>query len=98
FVLGVLWAIESIDPAPYSLFELTVTMKDSAAVKDAVEAVLRRRRVPFELRSTSAGETCYEVKLPPAAHTDTVSDALMALGPAGAIHVKWDPKKDIKPS
>lgn len=96
FVLGVLWVIESIDPEPYSLFELTITAKDSARLKESIERVLRRRRVPFELRSTSTEEICYEVKLPLRTHTDTVSDALMSLDSARSVNVKWNPKKDTK--
>jgi uncharacterized membrane protein YhiD involved in acid resistance len=98
FVVAVLWVIESIDPEPYSLFELTVTAKDTASVRDLIEAVLRRRRIPFELRGTSAEEICYEVKLPLDGHTDAVSEALMGLKPAKEINVKWEPKKDTKKS
>jgi uncharacterized membrane protein YhiD involved in acid resistance len=99
FVLGVLWAIESIDPEPYLLFELTITAKDSTSLKESIEGVLRRRRIPFDLRSTSAEEICYEVKLPLATHTDRVSEALMNLKPgAQSVNVKWDRKKDAKPS
>ena len=61
------------------LFNLAITTKDSATMKESIEGVLRRRRIPFELRSTATEEICYEVKLPPAAHTDKVSDALMSL-------------------
>jgi hypothetical protein len=98
FVLVVLWVIESIDPEPYSLFELTITAKDTATVRDLIEDVLRRRRIPFELRGTSTEEICYEVKLPIDGHTDAVSEALMSLKPAQAINVKWEPKKDTKKS
>lgn len=96
FVLGVLLAVESIDPEPYQLFDLSITAKDSAGLKDAIESLLKRRRIPFELVSTSPGEICYEVKLPLDAHTEKVSDALMALGPAQAVDVKWEHKKDTK--
>ena len=98
FVLGVLWVIESIDPEPYLLFDLAITAKDSASLKDSIEGVLRRRRIPFELRSTSAEEICYEVKLPLDTHTDKVSDALMSLNPAQSVNVKWEHKKDAKSS
>jgi uncharacterized membrane protein YhiD involved in acid resistance len=94
FLLGVLLVIESIDPEPYSLFELAITAKQSAALKDSIEGVLKRRRIPFELRSTSEDGICYEVKLPLETHTDVVSDALMALGPPQSINVKWEPKKE----
>ena len=96
FVLGVLLVIESIDPEPYLLFDLAITAKDSASLKESIEGVLRRRRIPFELRSTSAEEICYEVKLPLDIHTDKVSDALMGLNPAQAVNVKWEHKKDTK--
>ncbi len=96
FVLGVLWVIESIDPEPYLLFDLAITAKDSASLKEAIEGVLRRRRIPFELRSTSPEEICYEVKLLLETHTDKVSDALMSLGPAQSVNVKWEQKKGTK--
>jgi hypothetical protein len=96
FVLGVLLVIESIDPEPFSLFELTITAKDTASLKESIEDVLRRRRIPFELRSTSTEEICYEVKLPLNAHTDQVSSALMSLKPAQSVNVKWAQKKETK--
>lgn len=98
FVLGVLWAIESIDPEPYLLFDLAVTAKDSAVMKGPIEGVLRRRRIPFELVSTSADTICYEVKLPLDTHTERVSDALMNLNPAQSVNVHWEHKKESKAS
>lgn len=98
FVLAVLWAIESIDPKPYLLFELTVTAKDSATLRTPIEETLRHRRIPFELRSTASGEICYEVKMPLSTHTDKVSAALMSLAPKNSINVTWERKKDTKPS
>ena len=96
FVLGVLWVIEAIDPEPFLLFDLTITAKDSASVKEAIEAVLRRRRIPFELRGTSVEGISYEVKLPLGAHTDRVSEALMSVNPAQSVNVKWEQKKETK--
>jgi uncharacterized membrane protein YhiD involved in acid resistance len=96
FVLVVLLIVESFDPAPHALFELAVSTKDAANLKDAIEGVLRRRHIPFELRSASAEEISYEVKLPLNLHTDTVSDALMSLHGAEQVNVKWEPKKPAK--
>ena len=96
FVLAVLVVVESIETEPYLLFDLTVTAKDSASLKEPIESVLRRRRIPFELRSTSEDETCYEVKLALGTHTDKASEALMALKSAQPINVKWEQKKDTK--
>jgi uncharacterized membrane protein YhiD involved in acid resistance len=97
FVLGVLWTIESIDAQPYLLFDLAITAKDSAGMKDQIEGVLLERRIPFDLRSTSEKEICYEVKLPLDTHTEAVSDALMGLKPPQEVNVKWEQKKDAKP-
>jgi len=96
FVLGVLLLIESIDPEPYLLFSLSIKAKDAASLKDPVEDSLKRRRIPYEMRSTSAEEICFEVKLPLDLHTDKVTDALMALDPARSVNVKWEQKKDAK--
>jgi len=96
FVLAVLLVIESIDPEPYVLFDVTIIVEDSARLKDAIESLLKRRRIPYELRSTSATEICFEVKLPLKTHTDTVTDALKSLSPARTVDVKWEQKKDPK--
>jgi uncharacterized membrane protein YhiD involved in acid resistance len=96
FVLGVLWMIESIDAEPYLLFDLAITAKDSATMKEPIEGVLRRRRIPFELVSTSVEKICYEVKMPLDLHTERVSDALMSLNAAQSVNVKWDHKKESK--
>ena len=57
FVFGAVWLLESFEPEPYSTFDLTVTVKDkerdSKDLKPGIEHVLRRYRIPFELRATS---------------------------------------------
>jgi Domain of unknown function (DUF4956)/MgtC family len=94
FVLGVLWVVESIEPEPQTVFDLKITMKDPANAKAAVEGVLRRFRVPFDLRSSSAEEIRYEVKVPVNRKTETVSEAIVALDPKQAIEVAWEKKKE----
>jgi len=96
FVLGVLLVIESIDPEPYSLFDLAITAKDSASLKALIEDALRHRRIPFELLGTSTEMISYEVKLPMDTNTEKVSKALMRLTPAQSINVKWERKKETK--
>jgi len=96
FVLAVLLVLESIETEPYLLFDLAITTKDSAALKESIEGVLRRRRIPFDLRSTSTEAICYEVKLPLGIHTDNVSEALIGLKRADLVNVKWEEKKEIK--
>jgi hypothetical protein len=86
--------VESIETEPYLLFDLEIAAKDSTGLKELVENVLHRRRIPFERRSTSSDAICYEVKLPLGTHTDKVSEALMALKTAQSVNVKWEEKKD----
>jgi uncharacterized membrane protein YhiD involved in acid resistance len=96
FVLVVLLIVESFDPAPHSLFDLAITTKDAASMKEAIEGVLRRREVLFELRGASEEEISYEVKLPLNLHTDKVSEALMSLNAKEPVNVKWEAKKPPK--
>jgi uncharacterized membrane protein YhiD involved in acid resistance len=96
FVLGVLWILESLEPEPYVVFDLTIATEDSASLKDAFEGVFRRRKIPFELRSTSDAEICYQLKMPLDIHTDSVSDALSSLSAERSISVKWEQMKDRK--
>lgn len=95
FVLGVLWAVESIEPEVFSRFELTVTAKEGAAeIRPLVEQTLRRFRVQFELRATSSDDISYEVQVPLNRNTETVTMALTRVAPQREIDVKWDKKKD----
>ena len=96
FVMGVLLAIESIDPAPYLLFDLTVTAEDSKGLKKAIERMLENRDVPYELASTHDDKITYEVKMPPDLHTDVISQALVRLAPTQHLNVKWEHRKDTK--
>jgi uncharacterized membrane protein YhiD involved in acid resistance len=96
FVLLVLLIVESFDPAPFSLFELAISTKDAANMKESIEGVLHRRDILFELRGASEEEISYEVKLPLNLHTDTVSEELMSLNAKEPVNVKWDAKKATK--
>ena len=95
FVLGVLWAVESLEPEPFTRFELTVSVKDSVAgLRPAIEQVLRRFRIRFELRGTSSDDVTYEVKVPLKRQTETVTMALNRVAPDREVDVRWDKKKD----
>jgi len=94
FVLGVLLVIESIDPAPYLLFQLAITTKDSTHLKKSIESLLHFREIPYELLSTSDDKITFEVKLPPTLHTDVISEALVRLEPTQQLDVKWEHKKE----
>jgi hypothetical protein len=93
FILGVLWVVESLEPERRKTFELKVTAADPAAIRAEVEALLRRNEVAYELRSAGPKELCYETKLPLAARTDRLSNAILLLQPGGETEVVWDEKK-----
>lgn len=94
FVLAVLWVLESIEPEPYSIFDLTVCMPAAADHREAIEQVLRRSRVNYELRGSSADDVKFEVKVPERTDLDRLSTAIAALDTKQTIDVTWDKKKD----
>jgi hypothetical protein len=93
FILGVLWVVESLEPERRKVFELTVTAGEPAAMRADVEAILRRHRVDYELRSAGPKDLVYQTELPLRVRTDRVSNAILRLQQPGAIEVAWDEKK-----
>jgi hypothetical protein len=93
FVLGVLWLVESFDH-PHTLFHLTITAKDPSSKRAAFEAVLHHYKTPFELRSTSPEDLCYEVKVPVGRNTDSISNAISAIDSKQSIDIKWEKQKE----
>jgi hypothetical protein len=58
-----------------------------------VEALLRRHKLGYELRSWSPEELVYAVDVPLAMKTDAVSTSLIGLSGADAVGVQWEEKK-----
>lgn len=94
FILVVLWAIESIEPNPFKVFNLKITSKESEKLQPRIEQLLRRHRATFELRASAPEEMTYEVKLPLQARTDALSNAIVRLDDASAV--EWEEKKKEK--
>lgn len=95
FIMGVLLIVESIEPEPFSNYELTIAAKEHAHdMKNGVEGLFHRLRIRFEIRTMSEDELCFEVKLPNRRSTEAVTRAIAALNPKAPIEVKWDKKKD----
>jgi hypothetical protein len=92
FILGVLWIVESLEPERRKTFELKVTAADPAAIRGDVEAILRRHKVSYELRTAGPKELVYEADLPLTARTDRISNAMLLLKP-NETEVTWDEKK-----
>lgn len=93
FILVLLWIVESLEPEPFKLFELKIVGPDPAALRDQIEATLKRYHVTYELRSTGPKEIHYETQLPFNTRTDRLSNALLTLERSGEMEVVWDEKK-----
>lgn len=96
FVLVVLWVIESFEPRARQLFTLHVQAKDPAALRGKIEHLLSSHRVPFQLRTASHEEVCYELQLPFNRSTDQLSNLILALDRGNATGVEWEEKKEKK--
>lgn len=93
FILAVLFVVESLEPERRKTFELKITAADPAAMRPQVEAILRRTKLKFELRSAGAKELVYETELPLSVRTDRIANAILLLQPGGETEVAWDEKK-----
>jgi MgtC family len=96
FILGVLWFVESLEPTARQLFTLRVAVKEAAKRRPGVERILSRHRIEYELRSSSAEELCYEVKVPLDREIDPISDAITALEDGDPLALQWEDKKAKK--
>jgi len=89
FLVIALWVIESFEPQTRT-FELSVKLGDkTAALQTQIEAVLRRFKAQFELRTMSEAEASYLVTTPSTLSTDRAAQALMGLDPEGKGAVEW---------
>ena len=75
------------------MFGLKVTTGDAETLRPAVEAVLRRFDITWELRSAGPKELVYEAQLPFPTRTDRVSNAILLLEGDGEKEVVWEDKK-----
>lgn len=93
FTLAVLWVIESVEPQLYKVLQLRIATPDPPRVRPEIERVLRRHHAEFELRMSNGSEVRYAVRLPIAAHTNTLSDGLLGLPADVATEFEWKPGK-----
>lgn len=92
FMLLVVWVIESFEPKTKKTFELHVRTKDSSALRPALENLLRRQEIRYELRTSSQDELSYAVDIPFDKRTDQISNAILRLDPSNETSVDWDEK------
>jgi uncharacterized membrane protein YhiD involved in acid resistance len=96
FLTGSLWIIEGFEPKT-RVFQLSVKLGDKTAeLRPRVEAILRRHKAEYELRSQSEEEVCYFVTAPFDLQTDRVSGALTSLVDKGQAAIEWDEKSKSK--
>ena len=93
FTLAVLWLLESLEPEAKKAFLLTIGSADPAALRPQVDALLRARKLRFELRASGPKEISYEVLLPQRVRTDRVANEILALAPDAKSAVTWEEKE-----
>ena len=97
FMVAALWVIESFEPHSHKHFMLKIkSEKDTDAMRDRFEKILGTYQLPFELRSASDDEVCYDLQVPIEIQTDDVSNRILQLDPEGHLAVEWEEKKNKK--
>jgi uncharacterized membrane protein YhiD involved in acid resistance len=96
FILGVVWLLESQEPESHKDFLLKVKAKDSSRLQEALETVLRRNGIRYELRTSSQDDLMYSVRLPLTKKTDRLTSAILALREKEEMAVEWSDKKPSK--
>jgi len=94
FLLALLWVLESKEVDLAAPFTLKVTTEDPAGLRRQVEALLRRHKLGFELRSWGQQELVYAVDVPLAMKTDELSTNLVGLSGKDKVGVEWGEKKN----
>lgn len=92
FLLGLLWILESKEPEASVPFVLKVSAEDAGKLRRALEGVLRRYGLEYELRALGTGELTYAVGVPLEHKIDTISQSIVGLR-QNAVNVEWDEKK-----
>ncbi len=92
FFLLVLGIVESLNEG-FKSFDLTIQADDVRSLKSAVETLLQRHAIEFELRTVSEKELVYAVRLPVASRTDRLSNAIHRLARGQAPSVGWQERK-----
>jgi uncharacterized membrane protein YhiD involved in acid resistance len=96
FIMLVLGAVESLEPEAARTYTLKVAAKELTQLRPKVEDILRRRRLKFEVRSTTEEEVSYEVKVPVDRQVGHVPDLVLDLDRERISAVEWEEKKSKK--
>jgi uncharacterized membrane protein YhiD involved in acid resistance len=94
FLIVALGIIESFEKG-VKTFDLTIKAGDQTDERrPKIEAILRRFKLPYDLRASADAEICYEVAVPLDLERDRVTDAILKLDPEGHAAVNWSEKKN----
>ena len=94
FIGCALWVIESFEPRLRG-FTLKIKAGDNTdALRPKIESILNRYQLPFELRTSSDEEVCYDVQVPFEIQTDRISNTILRLDREGHAAVEWTEKKN----
>jgi uncharacterized membrane protein YhiD involved in acid resistance len=93
FLVGLLWVIESFEPTAKKEFILEIKAKGVSKLQPKIEAVLRRRRVKYDIREAAPDELSYFVQLPMDVRTDGISAEVIAINPDPGTAVEWKTDK-----
>ena len=91
FIALVVGVLESFEPESYKLFDLKVKAQEASRIRPAVQTILRRNRIRFELRTAADDELVYEARVPVQKKVDGVTEAIHAIDSAN--EVEWEEKK-----
>jgi uncharacterized membrane protein YhiD involved in acid resistance len=99
FVIGVLWLLESFEPAARSRFDLKIVTRQPAKLRPDIEHALGQKGVTYELRGSSPTELHYEVTVPFQQKIRQLSKLITHLDGHHGTSVEWEIKKfeTVKP-
>jgi uncharacterized membrane protein YhiD involved in acid resistance len=93
FVIGVLWLLESLEPAARSRFDLKISTKNAGRLKPDLEHALGHKGVTYELHRSSPNELMYEVTVPFDQRIRPLTKLIQQLDGHDGMLVEWEIKK-----
>jgi hypothetical protein len=97
FLALTLWVIEGFEKTVRS-FQLTVKLGDETdKQQSAVELILKRARILFELRGSSNDELVYLINTTHVLNTERLTSAFTALAAEGKAQIEWKEEKKPRP-
>jgi uncharacterized membrane protein YhiD involved in acid resistance len=96
FIMIVLGAVESLEPEAIRVYSLRISAKPIDTIRTKVEDLLRRRRLKFELRSSTEEEISFELKVPVERQLGHLPDLILDLDREKISAVEFEEKKPKK--